>query len=44
MMFGLHVDYPPCFVSSKLISLAYFLCEKTGLKKLSGHAHRATIP
>ena len=34
MTISLHVDYPPCFVSSKFDSLAYFLCEKNGLEQI----------
>ena len=33
MMFGLHVDYPPCFVSSKF-DFASFLCEKDRVEEI----------
>ena len=35
MMFTRHVDYPPCFVSSKFdFTIAYFLCEKNGVEQI----------
>ena len=37
-MFSLHVDYPPCFVSSKFDFTS--LARKMGLNILSGHTHR----